>query len=210
MREAGKIQDVRSKGDLGEEAVFNICLDRQRRTGGLLYQSYKYPYQENRQGKIYLGNIKLENGKYFDVTSKLQDEIDILYVTSYRIFAIEVKSYHATIQLYDHWMKVNGSEVEKSVVTQSEKHARHLYHAIHDVLPNGNPNYIVPMMCFVDRCKVQDERSPEFAYYVPVSILNNFKRRLLDNNTPLEYNLDIVAVKRKLDSVRDSVKKEVT
>lgn len=213
MRQSGKLQDWKGKGDAGEDAVLNICLERQRRMGGLLYQSFEYPYQSDRSGKTYTGNIKFENNQYLEYTEsnrQLYDEIDILFVTDYRIFAIEVKSYHADIRIYDHWFDKNKDPVDKSPITQAEKHARHLYHAIHDVLPDGKPQYIVPICCFVDRCKIKDERSDTMRYYVPISILNNFKQRLMEYNTPLEYNLDLSSVKNKLSEIKTSVRKEFT
>ena len=211
MRKSGKLQDMKAKGDAGEDAVLNICLDRQRKLGGLLYQSFQYPYQTNREGKTYTGNIKLENDvfvEYTDVGRQLYDEIDILYVTDYRIFAIEVKSYHAKMHIYDHWLDKNGIKVEKSPIAQAEKHARHLYHAVKEVLPDGNPNYIIPMCCFVDRCSIVDDRSPKMRYYIPVSVLNNFKKKFKECNTPLDYNLDMKAILNKLNEIKTEVRKE--
>lgn len=211
MRKSGKLMDMKGKGDAGEEAVLNICLERQRRMGGLLYQSFSYPYQTNREGKTYTGNIKREGGGYVEYTEssvQLIDEIDVLYVTDYRIFAIEVKSYHAKIKVYDHWFNKNGQPVDKSPIAQAEKHARHLYHALYDVIPDGKPQYIVPMCCFVDRCTIVDDRSSEMRYYIPISILNNFKKKLMEYNTPLDYNLDLKAIKDKLANVSTSIGKE--
>lgn len=209
MRDAGSIQDVKEKGAAGEEAVLNVCLQRKRQYGGLLYQSFTYPYQTNKQNKCYLGNIVMNGGSFKDYTNAtLHDEIDILYVTNYRIFIIEVKSYHADMLVYDHWLKKNGDDVDKSPITQTEKHARHLYHAISDVIPDGNPRYIVPLCCFVDRCKIKDERSDKYRYYIPISILNNFKKKFVDLNTPLDYNLDMNAIARKLSEIKISTLKE--
>lgn len=211
MRKQGKLQDMKGKGDAGEDAVLNLCIDKQRKIGGLLYQSFTYPYQSNRDGKIYLGNIKLENDKlveYTDVGRTLSDEIDILYVTDYRVFVVEVKSYHAKIRVYNDWVDKNGQKVDKSPLAQSEKHARHLYHAIRDVLPDAKSSYVVPMCCFVDRCTLVDERSDDMKFYLPISILNTFNKKLNDFNTPLQYNLDLVAIKRKLDSIKTGVRKE--
>ena len=83
MRAEGKLQNMKGKGDAGEDAVLQLILERHRHTGGLVFQSFKYPYQQNRQGKTYLGNIKLEDGKYVEYTDAkngriLEDEIDIL------------------------------------------------------------------------------------------------------------------------------------
>lgn len=213
MRKSGKLQDMKGKGDAGEDAVLQLVLERQRRTGGLVYQSFRYPYQKNRQGVTYLGNIKLENGQFVEYTDAsngrtLEDEIDVLLVTPYRIFPIEVKSYHAKLEVYDHWMDKQGTSVDKSPIAQAEKHARHLYHAIYDVLPDGRPEYIKPIVCFVDRCTVNDERDAKNIAYLPVCTLNLLKRTLVENNTPLAYNIDIGAVKAKLDEVKTDVRRE--
>lgn len=210
MRSAGKVQDMKEKGDLGEEAVLAICNERKQKTGnGLLYQSYMYPYQTNRSGVCYTGNIKYENEQFVEYTNdSINDEIDVLYITPYRIFVIEVKSYKArSLDVYEHWFNRNSTPVDKSPIAQAEKHARHLYHAIYDVLPDGNPKYIVPMVCFVDKCRVRDDRSEHFRDYVPVCILNNLLKTLNKYNTPLEYNLDLTHLERKLQTTKVSIKR---
>lgn len=210
MREAGKVQDMREKGNLGEEAVLAICLGRKERAGaGLLYQSFMYPYQTSRSGKCYTGNIKYENGNFVEYTSdSINDEIDVLYITPYRIFVIEVKSYKArNLDVYEHWFNRGSTPVDKSPIMQAEKHARHFYHAIYDVLPDGNPAYIQPMVCFVDKCKVRDDRSQHFVDYVPVCILNNLLITINKYNTPLEYNLVLDQIENKLNNIKVSVKR---
>lgn len=212
MRKAGKVQDMKEKGDLGEDAVLAVLFSRKEQTGnGLLYQSFMYPYQTNREGVCYTGNIKYENDDFVEYTKdSINDEIDVLYCTPYRIFCIEVKSYHAkTLDVYDHWFNRGNTPVDKSPIMQAEKHARHLYHAIYDVLPDGRPEYIIPMVCFVDRCKVRDDRSQHFQVYVPVCILNNLLQTINRNNTPLEYNIDLVQLERKLNDVKVSIKKSL-
>ena len=210
MRKAGKVADMKEKGDLGEEAVLSICYDRKQKIGnGLLYQSFMYPYQTDRSGVVYTGNIKYENDEFVEYSREsINDEIDVLYITPYRIFSIEVKSYKAkSLDVYEHWFNRGSTPVDKSPIMQAEKHARHLYHAIYDVLPDGNPNYIQPMVCFVDKCRVRDDRSEHFVNYVPVCILNNLLATLNHYNKPLEYNLDLVQVERKLNDVKVSIKR---
>lgn len=208
MRAQGRVKDMKGKGDAGEDAVLQLTLDRLARTGGIVYHSFRYPYQQNRNSTTYLGNIKYENGKYVEYTDAkngrlLEDEIDILYVSPYRIFPIEVKSYHANIEVFDHWMKKQGTLVEKSPITQAEKHARHLYHALYDVIPDGNSEYIKPVVCFVDRCKLSDIRDSRFIDYIPCCILNNFKSTIIKYNKPLEFNLDIQMIGDKLREVKE-------
>lgn len=210
MRKAGKLQDMHEKGDLGEEAVLAVCLKRKEQLGnGLLYQSFMYPYQTDRSGVCYTGNIKYENNEFVEYTDdSINDEIDVLYITPYRIFAIEVKSYKAKrLDVYEHWFNRNSTPVDKSPIAQAEKHARHLYHAIYDVLPDGNPNYIQPMVCFVDKCKVLDDRSDHFRDYVPVCILNTLLSTINKYNIPLDYNLDLDMISSKLNEVKVSIKR---
>lgn len=219
MRNAGKLMDIKGKGDLGEDAVLNLCLEFKRGCNGILIQSFQYPYASNREGKNYIGNIKYENGEYFEVTDRqgLEDEIDILLITPYRIFPIEVKAYKANIQIYDHWMKRDNNgpgkpkgmiEVDKSPVAQAEKHARHLYHQLSPVLPDGQPSYIVPIVCFVDKSVIDDDRSAANQAYLPVTILNTLVSTLSKYNVPLRYGLDLDAVRRKLKEIKISTRKE--
>lgn len=215
MRKQGKLKDMKAKGDAGEDAVLQLVLERKRQTGGLVFQSYRYPYQQNRQGVTYLGNIKLEGDQFVEYTDArngriLEDEIDILYITPYRIIPIEVKSYHAKLLLKDSWMWKQGTPVDKSPVAQAEKHARHLYHALYDVIPDGRPEYIRPIACFVDRCTLIDERTDDEINYLPCCILNNLKSTLVQVNTPLRYNLDLDTILLKLKEVQTDVKREYT
>lgn len=213
MRMSGKVGEMKDKGDLGEDAVVALCYDRKQKfNSGLLYQSFKYPYQSDRNKNCYTGNVMYTGDKdnpFSDYTSdSIDDEIDVLYITNYRVFPIEVKSYHARhLDVYEHWFNRENKPEKKSPIMQAEKHARHLYHAIFDVLPDGNPNYIVPMVCFVDNCKVTDDRSQHFKQYVPVCILNNFLSTLVKNNVPLEYNLNLTEIERKLNSIKLSIRR---
>lgn len=213
MRSAGKLEDKHVKGDLGEDAVLAICVERMNKCNGvgILYQSFKYPYQTNAQGVCYTGNIKYENEEFVEYTKDtIDDEIDVLYITPYRIFPIEVKSYHARrLDVYEHWFNRDSTPVDKSPIAQAEKHARHLYHALYEVLPDGNPDYIKPMVCFVDRCKVLDDRSEHFKDYVPVCILNNLLETINKYNKPLNYNLDLNMIEKQLNHIKTSIKRKL-
>ncbi len=214
MRKAGKMEDNKSKGNLGEDAVLALCLERKNHVGnGLLYQSFSYPYQTDKNGVCYTGNIVRDQttGEFTEFTrDTLYDEIDVLYITPYRVFPIEVKSYgKARLDVSDLWFARNGQFVTKSPIAQAEKHARHLYHAIYEVLPDGDPKYVKPIVCFVDNCRLRQERTQYFTDYVPVCILNNFLATIQKYNTPLEYNLDLSAIERKLNNVKVSVRKKL-
>ena len=212
MRKAGKIQDYKSKGNAGEEAVIALCYDRKQRSGtGLLYQSFMYPYQSDRSGVVYTGNIKYENNAFVEYTDEsINDEIDVLYITPYRVFVIEVKAYHARkLEVYDHWFNYNGKPVEKSPIVQAEKHARHFYHAIKDYIPDGDWNYIIPLVCFVDNCKILDDRSEYFQDYIPISTLNTLLKTIEEFNTPLEYNIDLSLLEEHLEKIKVSIKRKL-
>ncbi len=214
MRKAGKMADNKSKGNLGEDAVLALCYERMQKVGkGLLYQSFCYPYQTDENGVCYTGNIvrDQQTGAFTEYTNDhLQDEIDVLYITPYRVFPIEVKSYgRARLDVSDLWFARNGQFVTKSPIAQAEKHARHLYHAIYSVLPDGSPEYIKPMVCFVDNCHLRQERNKYFMNYIPVCVLNNFLSTLQKYNVPAQYNLDLPAIERQLNEVKVSVRKKL-
>lgn len=208
MRDAGRLGNIKGKGQQGELAVMDIMHDYRTRRGGLLYNGFMYPYATDRAGKLYLGNIFWNDAsqQYYDQTTHVNDEIDVLYVSHYRIFAIEVKSYHMKrATLTDGWMMREGKPVDKAPTAQAEKHARHLYHSIYDVLPDGDPRFIMPVVCFVDRVEKEfsDERSPEFQFYMPVVSINDLQQCIIDRDSPhSEYTLDIAAIEKKLKSIQ--------
>ena len=208
MKQAGRVRDVREKGALGEAVVLDVMHELRTKRGGLLMQGFMYPYASNRQGKIYVGNIFYDKNRqppFYDVTSQLNDEIDILYISYYRIFAIEVKSYHARKMVLQKngWMTREGSAMEKAPTAQAEKHVRHLYHQLYDVLPDGNPNYIIPIVCFVDECSVTDERDQDLANYMPVCPLNTLQQTVLLYDRPLGgYTLDLDMIQKKLKMIQ--------
>lgn len=208
MRAAGKVLDIKAKGAAGEAAALDVVHGYRTKHGGILKSGYMYPYASNRQNQIYLGNIfwDEEKQRFYDVTRQLNDEIDILYISHYRVFAIEIKAYHDdTIVITNEWMERQGRKVDKSPLAQAEKHARHLYHQLYDVLPFGDPRYICPLVCFVDRSTIDDRRSAEMRYYLPAIPLNWLKQTLLDYDRPVDgtnvYTLDLEMIEKKLKSI---------
>lgn len=183
---------AKSKGSIGEEILLQILKDyRQTQPEARIIHSYSYKLQSDRDSKTYPGNIKKIGGSFCEVTGEnLIDEIDLVLITPYRIFAIEAKARTGTWKIYDHWVKQNGTESEKSPITQTEKHARHLYHLLHEYLPDGKPEYIVPLTVFVDKAKILDERNPSMKLYVQVAIANTLKQKIKSNNVPLQFKLD--------------------
>ena len=209
MRAAGRVGNYKEKGAAGEEAVFDLMHSYRTTHGGILKQGFTYPYATNRQSQPYLGNIfwNEEEQRFYDMTkSHYKDEIDILYISNYRIFVIEVKAYHdRSIIITDQWMERQGKKVDKSPIAQAEKHARHLYHQLYDVLPNGAPDYITPIVCFVDESIIDDRRSEQMQAYLPVRTLSGEygvlrKIRELDKKYGV-FTLNLDAIEKKLNSI---------
>lgn len=179
------------KGTPGENAAFAVCEFLYQSIGGILYHSYTYPSCKGLPGNIKSGS----NGLFIENLGEFT-EIDILYATQYRVFVIEVKSYKAnTITLTD--TNISGCKSkDKSPVHQNEMHCRHLYPILRPIIPDGVSKYIVPIVCFVDECRVVDNRSDYQKEYVKVTILNYLREVILGLNTPLSFRFDM----EKLDN----------
>jgi hypothetical protein len=85
------------KGNIGEAAALQILTLHKNRIGRrcVIFQSYAYPYVPKIEGNIKLspdGSFVHEPGK-----RGTDDEIDIVMLTDYRIFLIEVKAYSGNI-----------------------------------------------------------------------------------------------------------------
>lgn len=193
------------KGTPGEQAVLAVCETIYQEFGGILYHSYSYKVDKDLPG-----NIKREDGKLYLENLGNTTEIDVLLVTPYRVFPIEVKTYRVTrntvIKLSDD--KIEGcTETHKSPVHQNEMHCRHLYSGLCKSLPNGETKYITPIVVFVDECKVEDCRSDWQKEYIKVTILNYLRNTILENNTPYEYKLDLQSVDNTLRDMMTSNEK---
>lgn len=181
------------KGSYGEKAIFAICEEMYQQEGGILIHSYSYKVDPRLPG-----NIKNKGGLYIENLGT-STEIDVLYVSKYRIFPIEVKTYKAKqITLTD--AGISGCAVtDKSPIHQNEMHARHLYSHIFRALDSGNTQFIVPIVCFVDRVdKVIDNRSDWQKDYIKLSVLNTIGDLLHKCNTPIGYQLNLTLVERIL------------
>ena len=189
-------EDARGKGVTGEIAVTKICEEIYQQQGGILYHSYEY-----RVDKTLPGNIKREGGELYIENLGDVTEIDILFVTPYKVFPIEVKSYLAnTITLTD--QGISGcNATHKSPVHQNEMHCRHLYSFIYTTLPDGQTSYIVPIVCFVDKAKIIDKRSDWQKEYIKVCILNNLKDTINKFNRPGQYRLNLTAIDKMLKEI---------
>jgi hypothetical protein len=189
-------QDPIAKGTTGELAVTKICENIYQNQGGILYHSYEYKVD-----KELAGNIKKKEGKLFIENLGSVTEIDVLLVTPFRIFPIEVKSYKANkITLRDDG--IYGCAItDKSPVHQNEMHCRHLYSHIFKSMPDGATDYIVPIVCMVDKAEVIDERSDWQKKYIKVCILNTLEDTIIRNNNPGEYRLNLRAIDQSLKDV---------
>lgn len=192
------------KGEVGEDIIFLILQNIQKKINMDLYHSYIYPYIPSIPG-----NIVKENGNYIEITKDgLQDEIDIVVVTEFRIFLVEVKAYRANdIKFTEDWTYHLGKADHKSVLSQSEKHARHFYHTFWEYLPDGDENYIVPLVVLVDKCKFKDTRTKEDQDYLPACLRNELVEYFLKLNTPLKYRLNVNEIERAMEEKKISYKK---
>lgn len=182
------------KGVYGEQAVFKICESLYQQNGGILYHSYSFKTDKDKAGNIKIGpqgNLMLE-------TLSSTTEIDILYVTRYRVFPIEVKAYKAKeITLTDG--RISGCFMtNKSPIHQNEMHARHLYTRIFRCLPGGCSDYILPVVVFVDECKLIDKRSGWQKSYIYKATLHNFEDVITTLNVPGEKVLDLINIDKCL------------
>lgn len=193
------------KGAFGEEAVFKICEQFYMSNGGILYHSYSYKTDETKAGNI----KKNENGQLYVENLSGTTEIDVLLVTPYRVFPIEVKAYRAKeIVLTDDG--ISGCfKTDKSPVHQNEMHCRHLYPTLFRALPQGNTDFVVPIVCFVDKCKVVDKRSPEQKSYIYVTVLSTLRKFIQKMNTPNGCVLDLNLIQKLLTEIEVSSEKHL-
>lgn len=185
----GKMRDSSQtgKGTYGEQAVFKICEQFYQREGGILIHSYSYKVDKEQKGNIKRG----ENGQLYVENLGDYTEIDVLYVSKFRVFPIEVKAYRAKEIRFDDAGIYGCFKTDKSPVHQNEMHCRHLYPHIFRALPEGKTDYIVPLVCMVDKCNIIDERLDWQRDYIKLCVLNNLEETIRANNTPLNYRLNL-------------------
>lgn len=177
------------KGSFGEKAVFEICEEFYDNEGGILIHSYSYKTDPQQAG-----NIKKSHGQLYVERLGEFTEIDIMYVSKYRIYPIEVKAYRAeSIQFKDDGI-YGCRTTDKSPIHQNEMHCRHLYSSIFRALPNGDTSYIIPVVCMVDKCDITDARSDWQKEYIHLCTLNTLRSFILETNTPLECKLNLALV----------------
>ena len=192
-------QDAIAKGTTGEQAVFTICEKFYNEYGGILIHSYAYKTVDG-----LAGNIKTKYGEFYIENIGGYTEIDILLCTPFKIFPIEVKAYKAKkIVLTDDG--IAGCNVtSKSPIHQNEMHMRHLYPQIFTNIPGGKCyDYVVPIVVFVDRCTIEDNRSQEIQDYIPIAILNTLNATITRYNKPV--NNTIIDLKGLEQSLRSAM-----
>lgn len=175
------------KGTYGEQAVFKICEQFYQKEGGILIHSYSYKVDKEQKGNIKRG----ENGRLYVENLGDYTEIDVLYVSKFRVFPIEVKAYRAKEIRFDDAGIYGCFKTDKSPIHQNEMHCRHLYPHIFRALPEGKTDYIVPLVCMVDKCNIIDERLDWQRDYIKLCVLNNLEETIRANNTPLKYRLNL-------------------
>lgn len=178
------------KGTFGEQAVFKICEQFYQKDGGILIHSYSYKTDREQAGNIKRG----DNGQLYVENLSDYTEIDILYVSKFRIFPIEVKAYKAKEIRLDDAGIYGCYKTDKSPVHQNEMHCRHLYPKVFRALPEGSTEYIVPIVCMVDRATIIDERSDWQKDYIKLCILDNLEQTIRQFNTPIAYQLNLQLV----------------
>lgn len=199
-------EQSRKKGVLGEKAAAAALRRYIAVNGGRLFHSVTFAYAKKNLGTEYPGNLNYKDGKLFETGSGgiNDDEVDLMLITPRRIFLVECKAYRQTVgelRTTDYWSFRGGEPMTKCVLCQAEKHARHFYHQFYNLLPEGNPKYIIPVLAWVDSAKFADERSvADF----PVTSLNGLGRTISLLDKPLDYLIDIQGFVTALSAVLKS------
>lgn len=176
------------KGSYGEQAVFKICEKFYQTQGGILVHSYTYKVDREQAGNIKLG----ENGKLYIENLGDITELDVLYISKYRIFPIEVKAYKSKEITFTDDAITGCYKTDKSPIHQNEMHCRHFYSYMYRALVGGNTEFIVPIVCMVDKCNILDKRSDWQKEYIHLTTLNGLEQMISKYNTPLTHQLDLV------------------
>lgn len=186
-------EQTRKKGILGEKAAAAALRRYIAKNGGRLFHSVTFGYAKQETGAEYPGNLNFKDGNIFETGSGgiNDDEVDLMLITPRRIFLVECKAYRGSageLRTTDYWTFRGTEPMSKCVLCQAEKHARHFYHRFYELLPEGNPKYIIPVLAWVDSARFVDERSvADF----PVTCLNGLGRTISLLDKPLDYLIDI-------------------
>ena len=144
------------KGTFGEQAVFKICEQLYQTQGGILVHSYSY-----KTDKDLAGNIKKDkDGKLFVENTGGYTEIDVLYVSKFRVFPIEVKAYTGfTDSILDH--EVPGER--NIVLLETGLEAAETVLEKHEILTEVLVKYLQldPTIAMNDACRIEHVISDE-------------------------------------------------
>lgn len=186
-----------SKGVYGERAAFCICEEFYKNCGGILIHSYSYETDPMLQGNVKRG----DNGKHFIANLGSYTEIDILYVSKYKVFPIEIKAYACREIRFDDEGIYGCRKTDKSPIHQNEMHCRHLYSHIFRAVPEGSTDYIVPIVCMVDATNIVDERTDWQKLYIKLCTLNQLHALIEEHNVPGQYLIDLQLMNQILKDV---------
>lgn len=193
MRSAGGT----GKGSFGEQAVFKICESHYQKEGGILIHSYSYKVDRDQAGNI----KRKDDGHLYIENLGDSTEIDVLYVSKYQVFPIEVKAYKSREITFTDDGIAGCLITNKSPVHQNEMHCRHLYAHLFRVLPDGCTDYITPIVCMVDSARIKDIRSDWQKEYIKLCILDNLDEIITRYNKPMSYQLNLANIDKVLKEV---------
>lgn len=136
-------------------------------------------------------------------------EADLLVVTPYNVFVIEIKTIYGKMKVNeDYTMEIvnqgdfRGNHEKKNFFRQNEMHCRHIYYHLHDILPNGDSSYIKPLIVMTGKMKVFDERNKSDKIRNPLVITNKLIPNLSRMDKPKDFLLDINRIRKRLDKIR--------
>lgn len=180
------------KGPVGEDVIFSIL--QSTTEPYLLYHSLEY-----RKDSSVKGNVVKEHGEFIEPPSTV-DEVDIVLITLSTIYLIEVKAYRKSIKITDNWTFSNGKSDKKSVLHQTEKHARCFYDMFYESIPEGDHRYIVPTIVYVDKCTLSDARTSGYKEYIEVTLRNKIRRNLYAKRYKEgKYLIDLAFMKDQIE-----------
>lgn len=224
MRKYAKINEFKNKGNEDELALLALLKSMQNSINMSIFHSYSYPIPIDKTGNEYPGNIflncdsnplpndykMLDNNKcWIRLNNNSKDEIDLLVITEFKIFVIEVKAKSGKNWIFNNYWDYRANiPEEKPVTCQSEKHARYMYHHLIEFIPEGNPEYIQPMIVYVDEACIKDKRSKDMKRYLPLTILNLFESQFKKLNKPLKFKIDMKAINLFLKKTAYSIEGE--
>ncbi|MER2114152.1 MAG: nuclease-related domain-containing protein [Solibacillus isronensis] len=178
------------RGEIGERAVTRLGVYWASQYKDHIWQSsYMYP-----QGPVHQTQNSME--------AEPVTEIDLLIITPYRVFVIEIKTVYGIMKIDENSQieisktgEFTGDFEKKNYFQQNEMHARHLYYHLAPVLPDGKPEYIIPLVVVAGNMRFEDHRPEHLIKAYPIVTATNLYQTLTELNQPLEYLLNINKIK---------------